>query len=1634
LRHAAVEGKPAVNAPPPKEAPAKSTQPKPKPRQREPEKMPDQEELLARQDKRGTSNAERLINREADNAIKIEQRKLDRIDEALEEARRTGDTVMENNLLASRRGILENIDDINVTRSTRLEKVGTYEKKSRDAKGTGKPADQQTSKEIRQAKRAVAKQRKEAHSAATQINERNARSTEKAKARLEDARQTLDDAFRKNLDDIAEKRLTRTLAVAEDALDTQGEAISQTEALIKTIRESLQDVDKSEVKPIQAEIRNLQKELRSARKQYGDLNAKVTKYRKAAQYYKEGRPQDARRTYLSTRPRKKVESIKPVGRSTEWGDKTAHALNRRTLPAGHRLSGESVDKSWNEYAARQIKRLNSRIAELKADQISQHREFNRLRRRRNRDTAAIDANRGDRAATTQRLKEAQRDLKTWQTELERIRSGGRAQADYTPQRIKMKPNAGKAVAGQKKYPKQRAVEGPPEHLLKSHEKNFKQYVLMSIGGGVSQNDYREIIASREIVDAIDRLTQFTNRVRHIAKGRSQEESGIFKKLSRMIDDWKKFEQSNLLAEGKTLDTEAEVAAFRTKTNETLFDAGMEIENILRHPERFSITPQQRSELEYILSRITAVKGVRDAAGKAIGNYYLRALTPGLAGAGLDQTADEEDSTGLVAGVAITLALLGYAKRSQIKDLSHRIADVMSAEAKLAKKIIKNPSEKTKNFINYRWRLGIRKGADVTDASTIAGKHAAPENLRESLDAAQSRPVPDGRISAPEQEASVRLFADVLHQADPDAVKAMESQGPAKTSDSLYDRVSEIIQERIKPGSPIGRIARYFFYGLGKPQEYIDARRTARGAMAMWDRAITKLAESLEWAYDAKGNRVRRWNKAEKDMLWRLMEGQKVTTPLANQAELEKISLTARKMFDQAGQWYTDLGFLSKAKFQENKGKYITRLWAEVEAQKLGLGKDQVTSITGGHPMRILGTRSMKRGDEAELSKRLTKITEPAYPTYAGLRSIMSDVVNGTFFKAVASESAWAMTKPTYQVLGRVASNGLGQISKGDKESLRWLRKNGHVTYTRFNNAKLTEKGQRFLDRTSRARSFDEHGVSGRRGRSKTFNAWGRNTFGHLNGMVVLDGIAEDLQMMDDFYQKGWLEETYGNFLHAWKWGRILINPATHSRNMMSNMILSDLGGMSPADPRSWRAIKESALMIYKDTGDAIYKRAIAKGLIRQGNLSGLNTEQRRFFANTYMRDGNPWRRGALEVKAGIEKTYQAEEDLMKLAMVRHLHLNKGMAVDDAIEHARRSLFDYSEIPPVVQFMRKGWSPFITFNYKAIPRVMETAVTHPVRLGKWIALFGTIQALARDHFGGMDHGETYAGEGDDWRAWENEVKPEYLKNTKIAGVPLFDKALKLPFIDEHGRSQYLDLQFILPWGDFTGGLDGKGGLANLLIPEDSKLAALRHLPGWIQPQFPFVKEAAELLMNKSLFTGQPIIKEGDPAKGKTMFDYLWRSVLPSITPFNPINFFASDDANKPSGIDALKQGDVATAMASIFRDGGYSYNKFVRGLEKIPDYRGRTRTMAAVLADIMVGIKTTPVDVHDRTKMLISNHQWAIRDLKGQLSSIQRNQKWTSGQRSAREKEIREQIQKHQQYINKISRFASTIAKNRSQAK
>ena len=370
-----------------------------------------------------------------------------------------------------------------------------------------------------------------------------------------------------------------------------------------------------------------------------------------------------------------------------------------------------------------------------------------------------------------------------------------------------------------------------------------------------------------------------------------------------------------------------------------------------------------------------------------------------------------------------------------------------------------------------------------------------------------------------------------------------------------------------------------------------------------------------------------------------------------------------------------------------------------------------------------------------------------------------------------------------------------------------------------------------------------------------------NYYGSLKGAYVRKEIANDLILTREFgkNEQGIAQSILGDAgtvtkaTRLWKFSKVALNPPTIIRNNISNAILLLLSGVRWRDivPLYWRAAKDIA-------NNGPYTQ-IAKKL-------GVNTTN---FTNQEL---VRWNTMALKMKAakgnvvdkikhmgGVvgewgNRSFQYSELLGKTVKIMD-EMAKGVSEADAVLAAQKTLFDYSLVPKSVRYLRNApvGMPFITFYYKVLPNLLETAIRNPERYLPFIAVPYAYHAMLAKYKGVTQ---------EDFDSLKKTL-PEYLRNR--------GNALIMPVKDDAGRWQAFDFSYFLPWSMFTGAIkDAADADVQRFFVDTGMLGG------------PLPQLITAVLANKDPFTQRPIANPYDPYATQVADSmmYLWRMSMPT----------------------------------------------------------------------------------------------------------------------------------------------------------
>ncbi len=473
---------------------------------------------------------------------------------------------------------------------------------------------------------------------------------------------------------------------------------------------------------------------------------------------------------------------------------------------------------------------------------------------------------------------------------------------------------------------------------------------------------------------------------------------------------------------------------------------------------------------------------------------------------------------------------------------------------------------------------------------------------------------------------------------------------------------------------------------------------------------------------------------------------------------------------------------------------------------------------------------------------------------------------------------------------------------------------------------------------------------------------GTKTYGALAGMYVEPQVADSLKR--NTQPKGVLMAAYDKALGWWKEGKTVWNPVSHGNNVVSNMFTMYFAGLNPANPSNWtNTVRE-----YRSKGQ-YYKEAVDKGLF--GNewatmeiqnlllpdlkdmadmetVAASRVSKMAEFLKKYPGRPVSWYR------ENMQRAYEFEDQFFKL-MIYTDRRKAGMTPEQAIEDTERYVFNYADMPEGVEMIKRTYSPFFSYTYKAVPMVIHTALTRPDRLLAPIALLGGANWL----------GYLISG-GDEDK--ERKGLPDYMQGRSAIGT---QKAIRMPF-DVEGKPAFMDVTRRVPLGDLFDVNNQTNGLP---------------VPAPLMPSHPLLTMTAAIAWNVDTFSGKDLVKKSDTAweAAQTRAGYVYKQLAPNA-PFVPGSF----NFNK------------------LMDSAAYTFDT------ELGPYTGRTKAgdpvpLSTTLPDVFTGTKIRAVDPERGVEYKKADIAKEVREIQANIRSANRNQSMTADSRERYNQEQRDKL-------------------------
>ena len=500
-------------------------------------------------------------------------------------------------------------------------------------------------------------------------------------------------------------------------------------------------------------------------------------------------------------------------------------------------------------------------------------------------------------------------------------------------------------------------------------------------------------------------------------------------------------------------------------------------------------------------------------------------------------------------------------------------------------------------------------------------------------------------------------------------------------------------------------------------------------------------------------------------------------------------------------------------------------------------------------------------------------------------------------------------------------------------------------------------------------------------------------YGALRGAIIQKGIYDDIVgtfVSIPIGDKPYIQRVLGDeqstvvkINQIWKMMKITLNPPSQVRNAISNMFAMNLfGGVPLLRIASLLARASREISTNGKYWEEAQKYGITGGTMSAAEMIRVRTE-----LEQYLRKGGgkdifgafaAARIAAGKAVGAASDTYQAVEVRFKMAMFIYGR-EKGLSPSAAMDAANDALFDYTLVNPNIRFLRNTplGLPFVTYYYKALPKLVETAYKHPLRFAPYVAMMYAIPQITMLALDIDD---------DDYEALRKSL-PEYVRNKGSLFI--------LPWKDEKGRWQYMDMAPFFPWAAFS------DPIVQAVLRQDPG-GGLNEARKLITPSGPVVTVIAGIATGRDPFTDKEIIdpRQTPQNKALALVSYVWNQAMPSAL-----------------AIDAVNPQNAAGAIPRLYNDAFGSGT----GLDK----RGQPKPEFLADAARLFGANVNALEPVTQRALNINYMTNKIRASESLRAQVAKDQSMTPVARqreiSSLNEKIREDYKKLQEYATETSR-------------
>lgn len=634
--------------------------------------------------------------------------------------------------------------------------------------------------------------------------------------------------------------------------------------------------------------------------------------------------------------------------------------------------------------------------------------------------------------------------------------------------------------------------------------------------------------------------------------------------------------------------------------------------------------------------------------------------------------------------------------------------------------------------------------------------------------------------------------------------------------------------------------------------------------------------------------------------------------ITTKEEIHFLAQPIRDELDRVGESISNLNpkLLSEDTFAANKGTYFPRLYTDYE-----IADNALDTTFGSRAVSIPGDSFKPRMADEEFAIEHLK----SLPINDVKKMFPAAVLERTDAQLAALQKNYPGITKEYVTTKNLDLGTVKRIAEESRMKKGEIKEAGFPALKRLTELNVVEERQKFFSEVSKLASEEA--------KPGYIQMSDDKSLGSLAGKFL--PAAEYKSIADLRHIPTKTEELYSKALSVWKTFKTAYNPATIARNDITNfLVLNPLGGVGPH--RLDIYFKAANEMITKGH---LYQLARKEGLeISTQQAAELSKKATRFYKEN---DGlvKQFFGKASDFNTAVKDFYGSQDKFFKMANFIKGVTEDGMTPTQAMQRAQFHLVDYSEVPEAIDWLRKSpvGIPFISFTYGVSKPLAKTLLERPDKLAAYYKILNGIQSI-------NPMGETPAE-----RQKELDVAPDWIQEGSY---------LRLPVKDQHGRGQYVDLQYILPFNI----VEAKG----------------------LTPSNPILGIFSSIFLNKDAFTGKEITSKTDTSVEK--IEKVTANILAQLL---------------PSGTPLV----------------GNSFNKIKSMLQGRPDRNGFIKGPLQTMVDVLGGIKVTPIDPTLEAQKRASEKQHELQDLHSELIKIYTDKSMFPDEQDREAANVRDKISK-----------------------